>query len=159
MSLRMRKDGRQRVQTLKTNGDGGPVHRRGEWETPTRCKSPSVARFGKTPLARLLLQHPAAKLRPLFCTTLDRTTWKVESTDATIEVALDQGYVRSRSDNAMMALCELELVIPSQESGPFRSGVFGMMDEQGRRSCREAISVQRGANRLCAEAAGARHVG
>src|SRR5215467_13444866 len=109
MSLLVRKNGRQRVQTIKTNGGRGAVHRRGEWEIPTRRNSPVVSRFGRTPLARLLARHPGAKLLPLFRTTVSRTTWKVESNDATIEVALDQGYVRSQSDSAAMALCELEL--------------------------------------------------
>jgi phosphotransacetylase len=59
-----------------------------------------------------------------------------------------------------MTDCVVNITLtPSPKSGPFRSGVFGMIDVFKGRSCREEIAIHRGADSVRAEAAGGGRAG
>lgn len=107
MALRVRRIGRRWVQTLKTEAAAGALSSRGEWEVPAPRGRLDLGRFPQTPLAALLLAHPAARLRPVFRTRFRRTVWKVN--DGAIEVALDQGEIADGQQEAPILEVELEL--------------------------------------------------
>ncbi|UPG72606.1 CHAD domain-containing protein [Roseomonas gilardii subsp. gilardii] len=105
MALRVRRIGRQRIQTLKTGSDG-TAFGRGEWEAGIAGDRPEMAPLAGTPAAGLL---PAgAVLEPVFTTEVRRTRGEVAMPEgARIEVALDIGEIRA--GEATEAIRELEL--------------------------------------------------
>ena len=98
MALRVRRDGRRWLQTLK--GERAPGVRN-EWETP--LASPSLDLSPLPQLKRL------AGLRPVFETRFTRRARMLRRGDARIEVALDRGYVRAGRRRAPISELELEL--------------------------------------------------
>ena len=116
MALRVRQIGRRWLQTLKSDGIGGALSRRGEWETPARVVRGhghfDLARLAQSPLPELLAKHKRrAALQPLFRTQVRRAQWNVERGDATIEVALDVGdiSVEDGTESLREPICEVEL--------------------------------------------------
>jgi inorganic triphosphatase YgiF len=108
LSLRVRRIGREYVQTVK--GDGGPaigLYDRAEWEHSIRGPQPDLSWTTQTPLSPLLHGTPAASLRPVFETRIRRTTYRLARSGAVIAATLDQGSVRAGSRRCR--LCELEL--------------------------------------------------
>ncbi|MEW5890192.1 MAG: CYTH and CHAD domain-containing protein [Pseudomonadota bacterium] len=117
-ALRVRREGRRRVQTFK--GDGGVhagLHTRQEWESPVRGDRPDLEalaqRVGADPACADLLRDPAlaARLGPVFTTRFRRTTWQLAFPDGSeIELALDQGEVRGGRGREPISEIELELL-------------------------------------------------
>jgi triphosphatase len=113
MALRMRKTGGEWLQTLKAAGSStGGLHQRGEWEFALRTPVLDLSLFAETPLAGVPnsknLHHA---LKPVFSTALYRTTWIVElAPGRRVEVALDQGVIRSGTREVPISEVEIELV-------------------------------------------------
>jgi inorganic triphosphatase YgiF len=113
-ALRVRRVGRQWVQTVKIGGGAnGGLHQRPEWEVTLPDATPNPALFDAPAVRALITAARQAKLLPVFETRFWRTTWQVQWGDAQIEVALDQGEVRSGAHS--QPICELELEL---KSGP-----------------------------------------
>jgi triphosphatase len=113
MALRMRKTGGKWLQTLKTAGSStGGLHQRGEWEFALRAPVLDLSLFGETPLVGV----PNSKnlhqtLKPVFNTDFYRTAWIVElAPGQRVEVALDQGVIRSDAREAPICEVEIELL-------------------------------------------------
>jgi triphosphatase len=110
MALRLRREGRRWVQTLKagTTGTGG-VHSRGEWDFERRGATLDVTLLGGTPFAELEDPEAVAKrLAPVFEVRFVREAWTVQPVaGARLEVALDQGSVEAMSRTA--PVCEVEI--------------------------------------------------
>lgn len=111
IALRVRRIGRRRVQTLKTEGmRQGGLSQRIEHEMPVAGDHPDWSRF--PPETRDWV--PAAlrkRLRPVFETQFVRTVWRVVDADGTeIEVALDSGEIRAGARRAAISEIELELI-------------------------------------------------
>jgi len=119
MALRLRRAGRQWVQTLKAAESArGGLSARPEWESPARLVRGTpridVTRLADTPLPALLARHRAqAKLQPLFRVRVRRTLWEIEFRGSRIEVAADRGHIeaelRGRRVSVPVAEVELEL--------------------------------------------------
>ena len=116
MALRLRREGRQWIQTLKGGGGvTGGLHAREEWESPSEDGSLDLARWRDTPLGAL----PDAatlheRLAVLFQVEVERTTWNVRpARGVALEVALDVGEVRHGA--ASDAVCEVEI---EHKAGP-----------------------------------------
>jgi triphosphatase len=108
LALRVRRIGREYVQTVKGNGrPASGLYDRAEWEHPIRGPQPDLLWTRQTPLGPLLQGKPAASLRPVFETRIRRTTYRLTRSGAVIAASLDQGSVRAGSRHC--ALCELEL--------------------------------------------------
>jgi inorganic triphosphatase YgiF len=105
-SLRVRRCGRRRVQTLKLEASQGPFGRN-EWEWPVRRDTPELDRLAGTPVAPMLRSLPA--LKPVFVTDVQRTVRTVRQDEATIEVALDLGCIHSGKAEEDIRELELEL--------------------------------------------------
>jgi inorganic triphosphatase YgiF len=119
MALRLRRAGRQWVQTLKAAESArGGLSARPEWESPARLVRGTpridVTKLAETPLPALLAGHRAqAKLQPLFRVRVRRTLWEIEFRGSRIEVATDRGRIeaecRGRRVSVPVAEIELEL--------------------------------------------------
>jgi len=112
MALRLRRAGRQWLQTLKGGGSvQAGLHRRDEWEIPVSraaldFSSPQAAEWGERLPPRL-----RKRLQPVFVTDFSRTTRMLEWQGAEIELCMDQGEVCT--EQRSLPLCELELELKS----------------------------------------------
>lgn len=118
VALRIRRDGDRYIQTLKTAGDGrGGLSVRGEWEWQRDEPSLDLDTLKPHLPASLRDEELLAQLEPVFDTNFQRRIWQLsdgEGADAWhVEVALDQGEIRTGS--AVSPLLELELEL---KSGP-----------------------------------------
>ena len=114
MALRLRRAGRQWLQTLKGGGSvKAGLHQRDEWEIPVSRAaldfSPSLAVDWD---ARLPLRL-RRKLQPVFVTDFSRTSRMLEWQGAQIELCMDHGEVYTEQRSA--PICELELELKSGE--------------------------------------------
>ncbi|GEO82373.1 CYTH and CHAD domain-containing protein [Pararhodospirillum oryzae] len=121
-ALRVRKDGGERWQALKNQGEAqGGLHVRNEWEMPLAGETPD--------LSLLPAPHPRATVEALvgnrslvglIVTDFERATWLVDHDGAVIEVALDVGSVSALDRRTPLIELELEL-----KAGP-RAAVFAL---------------------------------
>lgn len=108
-SLRVRRNGRKRVQTVKS--DGGPaagLFARQEWEQPIHGDKPRLNGAGE-PLALAVGAAALAHIRPLFVTDVGRTTHGIDHVDAAFDLAVDEGEVRANGRAEPISEIELEL--------------------------------------------------
>jgi inorganic triphosphatase YgiF len=101
--LRVRRDGRSYLQTLKSAGAGAALQRREEAEAPVAGAQPD--------LARLKRRFPTLKpdeLRPIFVSRVRRTVRRVNG----VEIAVDDGEIRTAS-GAAEPVSEVELELKS----------------------------------------------
>ena len=117
-SLRIRRRGKARVQTLKLRDAAGQAFERGEWEWPVKADAPDRTLLAETPLAALLAAMPA--FAPVFATTIERRLHLLERDGSVIEVALDVGQVQA--GDAVEPILELELELKSGPAAP----LFGL---------------------------------
>src|ERR1700733_5764538 len=110
--LRVRRDGRHFVQTVKTEtGDGESALSRGEWEDRVAAAQPDphAAHTGA-----FLSPDITAELRPLFRTEVSRLTIRLALAPATrIEAAIDRGRIRNGDEAAAEPISEVELELKS----------------------------------------------
>ncbi|WP_119681220.1 CYTH and CHAD domain-containing protein [Indioceanicola profundi] len=113
-SLRVRKSGRNLVQTLKSPGTAtGGVVARGEWECPVSTPHPDLAALPDQSVLAELGPLDPAELKPLFTTKVKRTIRIAKPSDGTeIEIALDQGEVVT-PEGRTLPLNEAELEMKS----------------------------------------------
>ncbi len=113
MALRLRRVGKQWLQTLK--GGGGVqagLHQRNEWETPVAGEQLDFAALeamGATHLAVGVRK----KMQPLFVTDFTRSIRMVQFEGALIELSLDSGEIRA--GKSVHTISELELELKSGE--------------------------------------------
>lgn len=113
VALRVRKQGRRWVQTVKEEGrvEGG-LHERPEYEAPAPNGQLNLLALAMTPVGALFADPDVAgRLAPLFVTDVRRTLRLLQNDQAEIELALDRGEIRAgeRTD----PVCELELELKS----------------------------------------------
>jgi triphosphatase len=108
MALRLRKAGRQFLQTLK---DGGQVsaglHQRNEWETPVLSEQLDFAALkacgGELP------HGVRNRLQPVFVTDFVRNVRLLKFEGAEIELCMDSGEIRAGQSSCPISELELEL--------------------------------------------------
>jgi triphosphatase len=114
MALRLRRSGKQWLQTLKGGGGvQGGLHRRNEWEMPVSGPAldfslPQVAEWKD-----LLPQRMRKKLQPVFVTDFLRNSRMLSWQGAEIELCMDQGEIST--EHLRTPICELELELKSGE--------------------------------------------
>ncbi len=118
VALRVRREGRLWVQTLKGAGADGMTRFEHNVPLGAGLDAPVAdpSRHAGTPvgerLLALLSAHPAERLSVRFSTDLMRRTRPVRSAHGVVELAFDEGFVAAGdgSDHATrMPLCELEI--------------------------------------------------
>ncbi len=106
LSLRVRSDGKRRVQTVKTLDGAAGLFDRGEWETQVEGEAPNLEAEG--PL-KTLKKRAAKRLKPLFAVSVDRSSGLVRERGSEIELSLDLGEVETDGARAPLKEVELEL--------------------------------------------------
>lgn len=102
-ALRIRRVGRQWVQSLKGGGgESGGLHRREEENLPLKQPRPDPTRHA-------LPGIDPASLTPVFLTDFQRESWQIAHRDATLEAALDRGVIRCGERELPLLELELEL--------------------------------------------------
>jgi inorganic triphosphatase YgiF len=133
MALRVRRMGRRRMQTLKVraNGSSGLQHFK-EFECDIKGEQPQLSNIPEKDLRALIVkENLAAGVAPIFTTDFTRRRWRLSLEETTIELALDQGEIRSGDRTLPICEAELELIsgrpsrifelaLSLQESMPFR---------------------------------------
>jgi len=117
MALRLRRVGRDWVQTLKAAAAAtGGLKSRPEWESPATLRHGvpriDLRHLRETPLPALLAQQRTTRtLVPVFRTRFARTLWEVDFRSSRIEVALDRGRIEATvgRKRAVEPIAELEL--------------------------------------------------
>src|SRR3989338_517728 len=116
MALRLRRAGRQWLQTLKGGGSvQAGMHRRNEWEVPVSraaldFSSPQTVDWDAHLPLRL-----RKKLQPVFVTDFSRTSRMLDWQGAQIELCMDHG--EAHTEQRSTPICELELELKSGEPG------------------------------------------
>lgn len=107
-SLRIRREGRHLIQTLKCgDGGGAGLFIRGEWDSRVAGMVPAPS-AEMPPIAALA--NGGAGLDPIFEVRVERTTARVVRGAARIELAIDRGEVRAADRSAAIHELELELL-------------------------------------------------
>jgi len=108
-SLRIRRSGKKRVQTIKADGaSAAGLFMRSEWERAAEDDTPVLDYT--TPLPALL-GDKADSIVPAFEVEIDRQTWTVDEGGAAIELVLDRGEVVAGERRS--PVCEIELELKS----------------------------------------------
>jgi inorganic triphosphatase YgiF len=108
VTLRVRHNGDNRLQTIKSGGLANSF-RRGEWEDEIQGDVPNLRKAQDTALAPLLTKKLKRRLKPVFETRIHRTSVPVVRNGSRIEVVLDEGEVRAGRQSAAIGELELEL--------------------------------------------------
>jgi inorganic triphosphatase YgiF len=109
LSLRVRRNGRQYLQTIKSE-NGQALGTRGEWERAVRSDMPDLKAVQDTPAAELLRKKKVQRgVRPMFETRVKRTTYPIKVGESLIEVAFDQGEINTGRSSTPISEVELEL--------------------------------------------------
>ncbi len=110
-SLRVRRDGRQRVQTVKADcGAAAGLFVRPEWERDIDGDTP-ILDADSGPLAVVVDGDALAQIHGIFETDVQRTRHMLRVAGAEIELAIDEG--RISAGDRREELCELELELGS----------------------------------------------
>jgi triphosphatase len=111
IALRLRRDGKQWVQTIK--GGGGAtagLHHRYEWEVPVKEAQPDFTKISDPNLISLFNSaNLREKLRPIFTTEFSRSTRMLRLLDGEVEFCLDRGRITAGEISVPISEIELEL--------------------------------------------------
>jgi triphosphatase len=110
ISLRVRRIGNRRVQTVKAGPRGacGPFCQE-EWEYDIGGSRPDLENGGGTALDQFSRKKLRRELRPVFATDVTRAAVPLHCGGSEIEIAIDRGQVRTRHQRAAISEIELEL--------------------------------------------------
>lgn len=106
LSLRVRRLGQRRIQTIKSQAPvSGSPYSRLEWEHDITGDAPDGKFFVGTPLEDLI---EADALEPVFETRVKRTIRRVRRDEFDVEVSIDQGEIRAGGRRLPISEVEIE---------------------------------------------------
>jgi inorganic triphosphatase YgiF len=110
MSLRVRRVGERRVQTIKAgaNGKAGPFARQ-EWEHEIAGDQPDLALAKAMAPRPLIGKKLARRLHPVFETSVRRCSLPLRLRDGIVELAIDRGHIQAGTLSSPVHELELEL--------------------------------------------------
>ncbi|MCW5590332.1 MAG: CYTH domain-containing protein [Legionellales bacterium] len=111
--LRIRQENGRFMQTIKTTeASHNGMHERHEWEIELNENQPNFSQLPHDYLKTLIFDHGLEKqIQPLFATVFTRENWCIEfQSNTTIQVSLDQGYVKAAQTRFPICEVELELI-------------------------------------------------
>jgi inorganic triphosphatase YgiF len=107
LSLRIRRSGRKRTQTIKADrADGAGLFARSEWERGVRDDRPVLD--DATPV-RAVLDGKTDAIVPVFQVRVERQSWDIREGETRIELVLDRGEVLAGDRRSPVCEIELEL--------------------------------------------------
>ena len=112
VALRIRRDGEQLIQTLKSKGSSvAGLSERNEWDWPLKSNRLVLSHLNDSCWPESLAQLDKKQLKAVFSTDFKRQfaelRWLREGVETVVEVALDQGLVIA--DQQQEDICEVEL--------------------------------------------------
>ncbi|WP_454631462.1 CYTH and CHAD domain-containing protein [Bradyrhizobium cenepequi] len=107
LTLRVRQNGDKNIQTVKSAN--GAQFGRGEWEAEIENGVPDLREADDTPLEPLASRKLRRKLKPVFKTSVHRTTVPVRTRRSEIELAIDRGRIVAGHRASPIEELELEL--------------------------------------------------
>ncbi|RZS79275.1 inorganic triphosphatase YgiF [Phyllobacterium myrsinacearum] len=108
LSLRVRREGRHHVQTVKRAAAHGSLQRN-EWEAVVPDMAPDLALLPLAEIGAPLDGMTADELAPVFATRVRRHLLVLDHQDARIELALDDGVIEFGATRVPLSEVELEL--------------------------------------------------
>ncbi|KQP35050.1 CYTH and CHAD domain-containing protein [Methylobacterium sp. Leaf100] len=115
LTLRVRREGDRRIQTVKAASASVGLFDRAEWEAEIFGEVPDAEAFAETPVPALLGDAADPALVPVFTSVVDRTTRLVVHGASLISVTLDQGRIETAE--GAVPLCEVELELDEGSPG------------------------------------------
>jgi triphosphatase len=106
LMLRVRREGRRNIQTIKSTMNSG-LFERDEWETEIAGKEPDLNQANGNVPGSLLGKKLRRQLKPLFETRVQRTVYPVVDDERAIAVAVDRGTIDTGTRS--QKLCEIEI--------------------------------------------------
>jgi len=116
LALRLRREGRRWVQTLKGRGDGLMQRLEHEVVLPAQRGTPALdplRHAGSEAGQALDAALRGAEPKPLYRTEIRRTHRVIRAHGARIEIAFDEGRILAAADGRSVAVCELEFELLS----------------------------------------------
>jgi len=150
LTLRVRHVGDRYIQTVKS--ENGSLFERGEWETEIASHRPDFKRLGAPALEKLATKKLRKKLRPVFETRVQRTTYPLAQGYSDIALTIDRGQIDAGKKS--MPLCEAELELKRGD----RARLFGLARKFARATSAELAvksKSQRGYELLAGDGAAA----
>ena len=110
VSLRVRREGKRRTQTIKqTEAPAAGSFDRAEWERDIAGDKPDLKSAEGTALAPLLSRRVRARLKPVFRTAVNRTTYRLGNRGSAVKLAFDRGRIEAGRRSSPLAEVEIEL--------------------------------------------------
>jgi inorganic triphosphatase YgiF len=107
LTLRVRRDGNNYVQTVKSAN--GAQFGRSEWETEIKDSAPDLGKVDDTPLRQFASKKLRRKLKPVFEASVHRTAVPLRTRRSEIELAIDRGRIMAGHRSTRVQEAELEL--------------------------------------------------
>ena len=107
VSLRVRKAGRKRLQTIKANGSSAAGRK--EWEEEIAGDTPDLKLAKNTALAPLVGRKLKNSLQPVFETAVQRTVMPLRFGESELELAFDRGQIKTGRRRTPISEIEIEL--------------------------------------------------
>jgi len=134
LSLRVRRDGKKYLQTLKHGPTAGQPFSRAEWECIVSGVGPDLAQLPVSEIGAPLDGLSPDALAPMFTTTVRRRTQCLDVGGTIVEVAFDEGTITAGDRSEALSELELEvkagdkrvlydLGLELLETAPLRIGV------------------------------------
>jgi triphosphatase len=105
LTLRVRRTGNRYIQTIKS--DNGSPFERGEWQAAVDDSRPDLKQADASALEPLGIRKLRKRLRPVFETRVQRTSYPLKRKDCDIALTIDRGEIDA--GNSTLPLCEAEL--------------------------------------------------
>ena len=121
LSLRIRKIGHRRIQTIKrAPSNGGSLITRSEWENAIQGDRPNLRLINDQALRSLIGKYRVKeRLGAIFVTDVTRETWLLRLDGSEVECALDRGRIVAPERH--VPICELELELKAGSHRPLFS--------------------------------------
>ncbi len=107
LTLRVRRIGDKRVQTIKAASQGSGCFERLEWEQAIEGDQPDLTRVKGTALGSILIDDVHNTLKPVFETRIERTAFHLNGDENDIVMAFDDGQIVANGSSC--SVCEIEL--------------------------------------------------
>lgn len=109
LTLRVRKVGGKRLQTIKASANGSDIFHRQEWEQEIAADKPQFKLAKGTALEPLVSRKLKKSLQAVFETDVRRLTMPVRVGGSELELAFDSGRIRTGGRSEQISEIELEL--------------------------------------------------
>src|SRR5215813_614611 len=108
--LRVRHTGESRLQTIKSVEKGARgAFGRDEWEEEVKSDAPDLKLVNGTALEPLATKKLQRRLRPIFETVVERTTFPIRAGDSNLEVSVDHGFIKAKGRREAISEIAIEL--------------------------------------------------